>query len=445
MPKIIVLFFLVLGIFSCTKPSPGQGMDPDLYDQLHPKLEKELTDEQLMDSIQYYTLKYFTDAAHSSGMTRERNHPSRPSFDANTVTSGGSGFGVMALIAGANRGFITRSQARVQIEKICDFLINSDRFHGAFPHWYYGDSGKVKPFSSDDNGGDLVETAFMIQGLLTARQYFNQNTAEETSLRAKITKLWEEVEWDWYTNDGSTYLWHWSPNYGFSKNLQLKGWNEVLITYILGVSSPTHPIDPNLYHHLWTKGNFYNGATYYNSIKLPLGSSYGGPLFFAHYSFLGLDPRTLSDRYANYWTQNRNHSLINYNYCKANPKSFAHYSEKCWGLTASYSTEGYSAHSPTNDKGVISPTAALSSLPYTPTESLRALRHFYDDHKDLWGPYGFYDAFSVGDDWISDGYLAIDQGPIVAMIENYRSAVLWKNFMKDEEIKAGLTKLGFSY
>ena len=443
--RYICLAFLLGLIVSCSKPSSSQEIDPELYQQLSPKLEEELTDNQLMDSIQFYTLKYFTEAAHQSGMARERNHPARPNFDTNTVTSGGSGFGVMALIAGAHRGFISRTQARTHIEKICDFLINSDRFHGAFPHWYFGDTGQVKPFSSDDNGGDIVETAFMIQGLLTARQYFNQDTTEEASLREKITQLWEEVEWDWYTKEGTTFLWHWSPNFGFSKNLQLKGWNEVLITYILGASSPTHPINPDLYHNLWTKGNFYNGATYFDSLVLPLGSNYGGPLFFAHYSFLGLDPRELSDSYANYWKQNRIHSLINYNYCKENPKSHPHYSEKCWGLTASYSTLGYSAHSPTNDKGVITPTAALSSLPYTPAESLRALRHFYYDHEDLWGPYGFYDAFSEGDDWISDGYLAIDQGPIVAMIENYRSAILWTNFMKDEEVQTGLTKLGFSY
>ncbi|NVJ64495.1 MAG: beta-glucosidase [Flavobacteriaceae bacterium] len=439
------LFLLGLVIISCSKPSPSQDADPDIFDQLNPKLEEELTDNQLLDSIQYYTLKYFTDAAHSSGMARERNHPARNNFDLNTVTSGGSGFGVMAIIAGVNRGFLTRTEARQKIDKICDFLLNSDRFHGAFPHWYYGDTGKVKPFSSDDNGGDIVETAFMIQGLLTARQYFNQNTTEETTLRSKITKLWEEVEWDWYTKEGTTYLWHWSPNYGFSKNHQLKGWNEVLITYILGAASPTHPIDTDLYHNLWTKGNFYNGATYYNNLKLPLGPSYGGPLFFSHYSFLGLDPRNLSDTYANYWNQNKMHSLINYEYCKANPKSYPHYSDKCWGLTASYSVNGYSAHSPTNDKGVITPTAALSSIPYSSSQSLRAVRHFYYDHKELWGPYGFYDAFSVGDNWISDGYLAIDQGPIVVMIENYRSGLLWNMFMKDQEIQAALTKLGFNF
>lgn len=440
---VILLVGVVMS--SCSKPSPSQDADPDIYDQLNPKLEEELTDNQLMDSIQYYALKYFTDAAHSSGMARERNHPSRSNFDTNTVTSGGSGFGVMAMIAGVNRGFLTRTEARQKIDKICDFLLNSDRFHGAFPHWYYGDTGKVKPFSSDDNGGDIVETAFMIQGLLTARQYFNQNTTEETTLRNKITKLWEEVEWDWYTKEGTTYLWHWSPNYGFSKNHQLKGWNEVLITYILGAASPTHPIDTDLYHNLWTKGNFYNGATYYNNLKLPLGPSYGGPLFFSHYSFLGLDPRKLSDTYANYWNQNKMHSLINYEYCKANPKSYPHYSDKCWGLTASYSVNGYSAHSPTNDKGVITPTAALSSIPYSTSQSLRAVRHFYYDHEELWGPYGFYDAFSVGDNWISDGYLAIDQGPIVVMIENYRSGLLWDTFMKDQEVRNGLMSLGFTF
>jgi hypothetical protein len=188
-----------------------------------------------------------------------------------------------------------------------------------------------------------------------------------------------------------------------------------------------------------------NGKTFYD-IMLPLGYDYGGPLFFAHYSFLGLDPRNLSDSYANYWTQNTAHSLINYKYCVANPKKYRGYSAKCWGLTASDIQNSYSASSPTNDLGVIAPTAALSSIPYTPEQSMEALKFFYYVLGDkLWGTYGFYDSFNLTSRWFADSYIAIDQGPIVCMIENYRSGLLWNLFMSNTDIKSGLDKLGFSY
>lgn len=444
--KNCILFISIVLMYSCSKGSGYiNDIDQDLYNQLTPQVVEELTDEELMDLVQKDAFNYFWEFAEpNSGMARERFHPNKNPSD--VVTTGGSAFGIMAIIVGVERAFITREAAVARMHKISDFLLNSDRFHGAFPHWYHGSTGKVQPFSADDDGGDIVETSFMAQGLIAARNYYNWNTDEEKSLRDKLTKLWETIEWDWYTKDETTYLWHWSPNYGFSKNFQLKGWMETLVTYVMGAASPTHPIDSKLYHSVWAKGtHFFNGATYYNQYKLPLGPNLGGPLFFAHYSFLGLNPKNLRDQYANYWEQNRNHTLINRAYCIGNPKKYPHYSENCWGLTASYSVEGYSAHSPTNDRGVITPTAALSSMPYTPTESLMALRHFYYKHENLWGPCGPYDAFSVKDNWISDGYLAIDQGPIIVMIENYRTGLIWNLFMKNEEVQKGLGALGFTY
>jgi hypothetical protein len=168
-------------------------------------------------------------------------------------------------------------------------------------------------------------------------------------------------------------------------------------------------------------------------------------LFWSHYSYLGLDPRGLRDRYADYWQHNRNHTLLNRKYCIENPSKFKGYGEDCWGLTASYSVKGYAAHSPARDLGVISPTAALSSFPYTPEYSMQALKHFYYDLGDrIWGEYGFHDAFSEQKNWYPQRYLAIDQGPIIVMIENYRSGLLWKLFMSCPEVRDGLKKLGFT-
>ncbi len=401
-----------------------------------------LSDEALLSLVQEQTFKYFWDFGHpASGMARERN------TSGNLVTSGGSGFGLMAIIVGIERNFITRQEGIERLEKILTFLENADRFHGAWSHWIDGNSGDAIPFSSNDDGGDLVETAFLVQGLLTFRQYLNESTPSEKSLIDRINDLWESVEWDWYTRGGQNVLyWHWSPSKEWIMNHQIRGHNETLITYVLAASSPTHTIAADVYHEGYARsGAIQNGNSFYD-ITLPLGESLGGPLFFSHYSFLGLDPRNLEDQYANYWTQNRSHSLINQAYVIDNPLNYAGYTEESWGLTASDNHEGYSAHSPTNDRGVVTPTAALSSFPYTPEESMKALHFFYYNIGDrLWGQYGFYDAYNITAGWVANSYLAIDQGPIIVMIENYRTGLLWDLFMSAPEVQTGLDKLGFTY
>ncbi|AHW59983.1 glucoamylase family protein [Draconibacterium orientale] len=424
---------------------PFDGLELNFYTQADttPKFPQ-ISDEELLTLVQRQTFKYFWDFAHPvSGLARERN------TSGNTVTTGGSGFGIMAILVGIERGFITRKQGVDRLETIVDFLTDADRFYGVWPHWLNGETGQTIPFSSNDDGGDLVETAFMMQGLLTVRQYLNSGNSQESSLKDKINTLWETIEWDWYTQGGQDVLyWHWSENNDWAMNMKIRGWNEALIVYILAASSPTHTIDRDVYTKGWARdGDMINtdNNSYYG-YTLPLRSDMGGPLFFSHYSFLGLDPRNLSDQYANYWEQNVTHSKINQAYCADNPQNYVAYSDECWGLTASDGYSGYSAHSPNNDRGVLTPTAALSSMPYTPEESMEALRYFYYTLGDkLWGEYGFYDAFDFTNGWVADSYLAIDQGPIVVMIENYRTNLLWDLFMSCPEVQAGLTKLDFTY
>ncbi|MCX2572968.1 glucoamylase family protein [Pedobacter sandarakinus] len=400
-----------------------------------------ITDDELLTLVQKQTFKYFWDFGHpTSGLARERNS------SGNTVTSGGSGFGIMALVTGISRNFISRADGLARMQKIVSFLKTAERFHGAYPHWLDGNTGKVIPFSTKDNGGDLVETSYLMAGLITARQYFNATDAAETALRNDINAIYNGVEWSWYRKDNSnTLYWHWSPNYNWDMNLPIKGWNECLITYIMAAASPTFAIPKSVYDTGWAQsGAMKNGNTYYG-IQLPLGTSNGGPLFFAHYSFMGINPTGLTDAYANYETQTKAHTLINYNYCKANPLQNYGYSENCWGLTASDIQNGYTASSPNNDVGVIAPTAALSSMPYTPTESMQALRYFYYKlGNKTWGEYGFYDAFSLKDQWFASSTLAIDQGPIIVMIENHRTKLIWNLLMGAPEIKSGMKTLGFS-
>lgn len=420
-----------------------QGYSKSFYTQLDSTYKfDEISDEVLLTKIQEQTFQYFWDFAHpNSGLARERN------TSGDLVTIGGSGFGLMAIIVGIERGFITRQEGIDRFEKIVNFLADADRFHGVWPHWMNGNTGKTIPFSDLDDGADLVETAFMIQGLLAVRQYLDESISQEMAIINQITTLWEEVEWDWFTKGGEDVLyWHWSPENEWAMNLPIRGWNESLIIYVLAASSPTHPIEKSVYDAGWARnGGIVNGSSTYG-ISMPLGEDRGGPLFFAHYSFLGLDPRNLQDQYANYWEQNQAHSLINQAYCIDNPNNFVGYSEACWGLTASDNHQGYSAHSPGNDLGIITPTAAISSIPYTPEESMKAIRHFYYLLGDrLWGEYGFYDAFNVTQDWYANSYLAIDQGPIISMIENHRTELIWDIFMQDPDVQKGLTDLGFTF
>lgn len=400
-----------------------------------------ISDDELLDKVQNQTFKYFWDFGHPiSGMARERT------TSGDIVTTGGTGFGIMSMIVAAERKIISKNDALLRIQKIVTFLdTKCTTYHGAFPHWINGATGATQPFSQYDNGADLVETALLFQGLLTARQYFKSDNSDETKLRSDITRLWEAVEWTWFQRDGQNVLyWHWSPNYEWQMNLKITGWNESLIVYALAASSPTYPISTEVYQQGWARnGAFAEGRSYYG-YTLPLGGEYGGPLFFSHYSFLGINPKGLKDKYADYWTQNTNHSLINYSYCVENPKGYAGYGTDCWGLTASDGDKGYSAHSPANDKGVIAPTAALSSMPYTPEKSMKALHFFYYKLGDkLWREYGFVDAFNLSEQWFDNQHIAIDQGTIVIMIENYRTGLLWSLFMGDPEIKGGLRKLGF--
>ena len=403
-----------------------------------------ISDDALLTLVQQQTFKYFWDFAHPvSGLARER------STSGDIVTMGGSGFGVMSIVTGIHRGFITRQQGLSRMQTIVGFLKNNaQKFKGAFPHWMNGVTGAVVPFSANDNGADLVETSFLMMGLLTVRQYFNGSDAAETNLRTDINALYSAVEWNWFRKNNENVLyWHWSPNFNWNINLQIRGWNECLITYVMAASSPTYSIPATVYTNGFTHNGtapFTNGNTYYG-IRLPLGEANGGPLFFAHYSFMGINPNGLSDAFTNYATQNTNHTKINYEYCKANPRGYFGYSDSVWGLTASDIPNGYTASSPNNDVGVIAPTAALSSFPYTPVESMKALKFFYYVLGDrLWKEYGFTDAFSLRDTWFANSFLAIDQGPIIVMIENHRSGLLWNLFTSCPEVKNGMRALGFS-
>lgn len=426
-----------------------------------------LSDSALLDIIQRQTFRYFWNHSHPfSGLALERSNTvkgeyywdyineawdepnlSKTEFGPDACAIGGTGFGIMSTIVAVERGWIGRDSAVSRLIQIADFLANADCFHGIYPHFMNGRTGETIRFDRLDDGADLVETSYLLMGFLCAREYFNNDSPNEKYLRRRITNMWNVANWYWHCNGENKLYWHWSPNNGFDMNFPIWGWNECLITYIMAASSPYHSISKKVYDGSWVGSNgFKNGKSYYG-IRLPLGNyDMGGPLFFEQYTFMGIDPNELLDSLGNdYFLQCRNHTLINRAYCIENPKKYKGYGEDCWGLTAGDSYKGYVAHCPEVDLGVIQPTAAISSMPFTPDYSMKALRYFYYKKGDkIWSEYGFTDGFSDEHNWYATSHLAIDQGPIIVMIENYRTGLLWKLFMQIPEIQSGLKKLGFS-
>jgi hypothetical protein len=427
---------------------------------------RQLSDDDLLETVQRQTFRYFWHYAHpNSGMARERSNTVRADFyldfidEADDVPNlskgtfgpeacavGGTGFGIMATIVAVERKWIGREAALDRLIQIVDFLAKADSYHGIYPHFINGDTGKTIAFDRLDDGADVVETSYLMMGLLSARAYFNGNAVKEKYLVRRINETWDAANWNWHVNKDNRLLWHWSPRNGFDRNFPVKGWNEALITYIISASSSEHPISRKVYERTWVgTRNWRNGKSYYG-YTLPLGNSDGGgPLFFSQYTFMGIDPHNLMDDHGiDYGEQTRNHTLINRAYSIDNPKKYKGYGDKAWGLTAGDSVKGYVAHSPEDDRGVIQPTAALSSMPYTPSFSMEALRYFYEEKGEkLWSNYGFVDGFSEHFDWYAKSHLAIDQGPIIVMIENYRTGLLWKLFMNIPDIQRGLRELGF--
>ena len=408
-----------------------------------------MTDDELLTMVQEASFRYYWEAAEPhSGMTRE----SQPGND-DMIALGASGFGIMAIVVGTDRGFITRQQAIDRLLKITAFLKTADRFHGVWPHFLSGSTGRVMPvFGIYDNGADLVETSFLMEGLLAARQYFKSDGSQGHELDQRITALWEGVEWNWFraTPHHDALYWHWSPDYSFYIANRLTGWNEVMITYLEAIASPTHNIPPSDFYTGFageTVGTPYaNHQTFY-AIPLDVGGpGTGGPLFFTDYSFMGFDPRGIKDKYTDYFVNNRNQALINQAYCIHNPNHWKGYGADTWGITAVDGPEGYVPYEPTQslDDGTIAPTGAISAMAYTPEQSMAALHHFYRDlGAQVWDIYGFRDAFNLQRNWYSGITMGLNQAPMAVMIENYRSGLIWKNFMANPEIAPMLKSIGF--
>jgi hypothetical protein len=463
---VIALVLFSVNAFAQQKRLAANSGGPDSIKPVG--IIKGLSDSALLDVVQRQTFRYFWHYAHPvSGLARERDltvkaeyywdfineaddepNFSKGEFGPEACAIGGTGFGILSTIVAVNRGWIGKDTALRRLVKIVDFLIKADCYHGIYPHFMNGATGHTIPFGRLDDGADIVETSYLFMGLLCAKEYFNEDIPLQKYFRNRVTQMWDVANWNWHSKGDNKHLyWHWSPYNDFDMNFPVYGYDEALITYIVSASSPRHSISKALYENSWVKSPSWKNSKSYYGLPLPLGNfDKGGPLFFEQYTYMGIDPRQLTDSMGiDYWQQVRNHTLINRAYCIENPKKYTGYGENCWGLTAGDSYKGYVAHCPEVDLGVIQPTAALSSFPYTPEYSMQVLKHLYYDLGDkIWGEYGFADGFSETKKWYAKSHLAIDEGPIVVMIENYRSALIWNLFMKIPDVQNGLRKLGFN-
>jgi len=398
-----------------------------------------------LTELQEAGFRYFYNYAYPGSNLPREGIKAKDSWDPEAMSAVSTGMYFFNIAVGIERGFITRDEGARHVETVINFLAGpTERFFGAYPHWIDGDTGAVREFSPTDNGTDMVETAIIAQGLIFAREYFDQDNAREQHIRATADKLWKDIEWNKFIKQPeNVMIWHWSPDHGFS-NLPIVGFHEAEICYILGVASPTFPIAADTYWDGWVGQN----PEYFNHRSVPgidgpfeltLGWDYGKPMFTMHYSYMGLDPRRVPLKDGNKFDEFTRQTEANRQYALLNADKWKGY-DTYWGLTASLTPGGYRAHTPvTDDNGTIAPTAALSSIPYLPEAIIEMIAAMYlNEGEALWGPFGFYDAFNPTKDWVASGYIGIDVGPIGPMIENYRSGVLWETFMKAPEIQPAL-------
>jgi hypothetical protein len=414
--------------------------------------------DKLMNDEQEAAVRFYVDEAlPASGLSPE----GRPGWGPTITAIGASGMGIENIIVGVERGFIPRQEGLDLILRQLRFLdTKAEKQKGAFGHWMDDGSGEIKPFMNPGTSVDLVETAFLIEGVIIAREYFKGDTPEEKELREIANRLSANVEWDkfmaraekdpsnpkktnWvHETNAPVMIWHWHPVDGFS-DVPVKGFNEALMCYLLGIGSETHPINPQSYYEGWMDPQRGLGKAREDfGIKHSLGYGVGWPLFFAHYTFIGYDPKQVSYDGKSYFDHFVDACRIQQLYAKSRAGEFKGF-DTLWGQAASLYPKGYRPNEPgPRDDGTIASTAALSSMPYLPEAVIPCMESMYLNYGDrLWGPYGFYNAINPTQNWVGQKYIGIELGPIAPMIENYRSGLFWKLFMQSPEARRAAKKI----
>jgi hypothetical protein len=401
-----------------------------------------LDDEAFLDLVQRTAFDYFWyETNPENGLIKDRsNDPSRSSIAA-------VGSGLSAPTVGIDRGWISREAGQARVLTTLQFLGNSPHGPEADATGYKGFYYHFLDMQTGRRDGDselsTIDTALLLGGVLHVQQYFDRDDATEATIRALADNLDRRVDWPWMQVRSAKICHGWNPETGFLR-YDWGGYNEAMILYLLALGSPTFPISPEAWT-AWTSS--YAWQTHYGQAFVVFP-----PLFGHQYSHVWIDFRGIQDAYMrakglDYFENSRRATLANRAYVIANPHGWADYGENVWGLTASDIPTSYSARGAPpaeRDDGTITPTAVGGSFAFTPRESLAALRHMYATYRtQIWGPYGFKDAFNPSMKWFASDYLGIDQGPIVLMIENYRTGRIWHEFMQHPTIQSGLARAGF--
>lgn len=454
--KLWFIPFAAALLFACNGNRGGNGFIPPPGNGGGGGGEETEIDEAVLDDIQRRHFKYFWELTNSvNGLVPDRANPAN-----NTAASSiaATGFGLTAYIVGVERGFITRQQAAERTLTTLRFFADAPQssastdvtgYKGFFYHFLNRDTGYR---DKADTELSTIDTALLLAGVLSSQSYFDGDNETETEIRELADRLYRAVEWKWAMNGGSKMTMGWSPENGFLPHVW-SGYNEAMILYILAFGSPdaSKKIDGSIWNN-WTATYHWDKFHGYDMVNF-------SPLFGHQYSHIWVDFKGIRDSYMrgkalDYFENSRRATMSNRAYCIANPKGFKGYGENIWGLTASdgpggyFGKEGYYARGASAlwiyDDGTIAPTAAGGSFPFTPEESYNALTAMKKYNGGvLWTQYGFWDAFNPQVDWVAEWWLGIDQGPILIMIENYRTGLVWNLMKKNPYIASGLKAAGF--
>lgn len=405
-------------------------------------------DDQFLEYVQETAFDYFWYLANpNNGLVPDRTAVG------SACSIAAVGFGLTAIGIGVDHGWISRTQAVARVSATLNTFLNGPQgpavsgtigYNGWFYHFL--DMNTALRYTSFDTELSSIDTALLLGGILYSKQYFDGTNSDETSIRTMADAIFNRIDWNWMARGTDAVAMGWKPTTGFTNFSDWIGYNEGMIIYVLGLGTATSPLPASAWSK-WTSGYNWSTLNGYSFVPFP-------PLFTHQYSHCWIDFRHITDAYMNahdstYFENSRRATLAQRNYCIANPLGRTGYSSTNWGLTAcdtpppvNYGVHG--APPALNDDGTLAPTAPGGSMAFAPEVCLPTLRAMYKQFRThIWSAYGFKDAFNLNPTWYGPDELGIDEGPIVVMIENYRTQQPWRLFMRNAEVQRGLQRAGF--
>ncbi|MDD4878829.1 MAG: glucoamylase family protein [Candidatus Omnitrophica bacterium] len=388
-----------------------------------------MTDDQFLDLIEHSACMFFWEEANpENGLIKDTcNTLLKDNSPMASIAS--VGFGLPALCVAVERGWLPEDKVKERIITTLKFFRDrAECVHGFYYHFLDMKTG----LRWGDCELSSIDTTLLLAGVVFVGEYY-----KGTEIERLAKEIYDRVDWAWMMDNGTTPSMGWFPNKGFLPYRWSGYTSEHLVLYFMGIGSDTHPMSPDS----WSA--YSRGFTTYKGFRFT-----GPPALFTHqYSHCFVDFKGKEDNFMDYFQNSVQATLANRQWCIDNMSRGKTYGPDCWGLTACDGPDGYKAYGAPNGEndGTVSPTAAISSIIFTPDLSIKAARYMYANHRDkIWGKYGFVDAFNWDRNWVSSKYIGIDQGPIVLMIENYRTGMVWKYFMQNKNVKKAMKLCNFT-